>query len=103
MFLVAPRISSFNFDSPIFAGQAAQVTCLVSEGDPPLDISWSFDGIGEMYRLGISTMKAGKKASVLLIETAQAKHRANYTCTAKNPAGIANYSTTLNIHGTVSD
>lgn len=100
MCVVAPRISPFTFDSPIFAGQAAQVTCLVFEGDSPIDISWSFDGKYDMYRLGVSTMKAGKKASMLLIENASEKHQGNFTCSVKNPAGITNFTASLYVHGT---
>lgn len=100
MVLVPPRIIPFSFgESPIFAGEAAQVTCLVSAGDPPLDISWSFHSKAEMAQLGISTMKNGQKASMLLIESAGYQHRGVYTCTAKNPAGVTNFSTTLDIHG----
>lgn len=102
-FLVPPRIIPFSFgDSPIFAGEAAQVTCLVSAGDPPLDISWSFHSKTEMAQLGISTMKNGWKASMLLIEATGYQHRGVYTCIAKNPAGVANFSTTLEINGSSS-
>ncbi|KAG8244655.1 hypothetical protein J6590_017600 [Homalodisca vitripennis] len=96
---VPPRIIPFSFgDTPIFAGEAAQVTCLVSAGDPPLDISWSFHSNTELNQLGISTMKNGQKASMLLIDMTGYQHRGVYTCTAKNPAGVANFSTTLDIH-----
>lgn len=97
---MAPHIIPFDFgESPIFAGQAAQVTCLVSEGDTPLDISWSFHSVSDMAKLGISTVKAGTKASMLLIESAGPQHRGDYTCIAKNKAAAVNYSTTLEIHG----
>lgn len=89
----------FSFESPIFAGQAAQVTCLVSEGDLPLDISWSFEGKETMPQLGISITKVGRKASMLLIETAGYEHRGNFTCVAKNPAGSVNFTADLNVHG----
>lgn len=97
--LVSPRITPFAFESPIFAGQAAQVTCLVSQGDTPLEILWSFGNQVDLYRLGISTIKAGSKGSMLLIETAGYQHRGNYTCTAKNSAGTTEFTTILNIHG----
>lgn len=94
---VIPRIIPFTFgESPIFAGEAAQVTCLVSAGDPPLDISWHFEGISD---IGITVTKVGRKASTLLIESAGIQHRGNYTCIAKNTAGFVNYTTPLNIHG----
>lgn len=97
--LVLPRITPFAFESPIFAGQAAQVTCLISEGDSPLEIVWSFDGENKINHLGISTIKAGSKGSMLLIESASYRHRGNYTCSAKNPAGESEFTTSLNIHG----
>lgn len=98
--IVAPRIIPFSFgESPIFAGQTAQVTCTVSEGDAPLGISWTFHGPQEMSQLGITTTKVGMKTSLLLIDYASSHHRGSYTCTAKNPAGSTNYSTLLNIHG----
>lgn len=103
-FLVPPRIAPFNFDEPIFAGQAAQITCLVSEGDLPLDILWSYNGVSKksMSELGISTNRFGQKSSQLLIESTAAEHRGNYTCTAKSLSGLqlsSHYSTELNIHG----
>lgn len=80
-------------------GEAAQVTCSVSSGDLPLEISWSFEGRSVSDIPGITTMKAGKKASVILIDPISAEHRGNYTCTAKNRAGVSNYTSALHING----
>lgn len=99
LFTVRPRIVPFEFDSPIFAGQAAQVTCLVSEGDHPMDISWSFQVSHLGSHNGISTNKIGNKASLLLVDPANWGHSGNYTCTVKNRVGVVNYTTTLEIHG----
>nr|CAD7403650.1 unnamed protein product [Timema poppensis] len=95
---VLPLIVPFHFDSPIFAGQATQVTCLVSQGDAPLNILWSFQGSELSTQTGISTNKFGRKASSLLIDPASSGHRGNYTCTVKNPAGTVNYTAHLEIH-----
>lgn len=97
--LVLPRIIPFHFDVPIFAGQATQVTCLVAEGDAPLDIMWSFQGTELSSQMGISTTKVGRKASLLLIDPATSGHRGNYTCTVRNPAGSVNFTASLDIHG----
>lgn len=80
-------------------GEAAQVTCLVSTGDQPLDISWSFEGKKVSGIPGISTTQAGRKASLLLIDPVAAEHRGNYTCTVRNPAGVANFTAALYING----
>lgn len=102
LFLVLPRIVPFHFDVPIFAGQATQVTCLVSEGDSPLDIAWSFQGTELSSQMRISTVKFDRKASALLIDPASSDHRGNYTCTVRNPAGSVNYTTSLEVHGMLS-
>lgn len=102
-FLVIPRIVPFSFEEPIFAGFTTQVTCLVSEGDAPIDITWSLHGSESLTDLGISTSKIGSKVSVLIIETTALHHRGNYTCTARNQAGSANYTATLNINGNIQN
>lgn len=102
LFAVRPRIVPFEFESPIFAGQAAQVTCLVSQGDLPMDISWSFQASHLSSQNGISTTKIGFKASLLLVDPANWGHSGNYTCSVRNPVGIVNYTATLEIHGIYS-
>lgn len=103
MVVVSPRIVPFKFEEPIFAGQAAQVSCLVLEGDLPLNISWSFSGSRNrpLSELGISTSMFGQKANVLLIESTNAQHRGNYTCTVYSMPSFASthYTAELNIHG----
>lgn len=98
---VLPRIIPFSFgDSPIFAGEAGQVTCLVSAGDLPLEIFWTVPSPKNRAWLGISVTKVGGKASTLLIDSATHTHRGDYTCTAKNRAGVTQFTTSLEIHGT---
>lgn len=101
-FSVRPHIVPFEFESPIFAGQAAQVTCLVNEGDQPFDISWSFQASHTSSQNGITTNKIGNRASLLLIDPADSGHIGNYTCTVRNPVGVVNYTASLKIHGTIS-
>lgn len=98
---VLPKISPFDFgEAAIFAGEAAQVSCFVTEGDQPIDISWSFNGSDVSSMNGVSTTKAGRKASTLVIDPALSSHRGSYTCTARNRAGAANFTATLNVNGT---
>lgn len=98
--IVFPKIKPFTFgDTPVFAGQSAQVTCSVLEGDSPLKWSWSFDGPRDVFELGVSMVKIGTKTSVLSIDNTNYIHRGNYTCYVMNHAGNASYTASLNVHG----
>lgn len=100
-----PRILPFSFgEAAIFAGQSAQVTCFVSEGDSPLDITWSFKGqeLSTLGKSSLSTTRVGSKASMLVLDAASLQQQGQYSCTAKNPAGVATYNATLRIHGSWS-
>lgn len=102
---VFPRIKPFTFgDTPVFAGQSAQVACSVSEGDAPLELSWTFDGprrdVFGGDGSGVSVMRVGDKTSLLSIDNTDSGHRGTYTCSVSNRAGNMSYSATLNVHGT---
>lgn len=101
-FLVKPKIVPFEFIKPVYAGQSAQVTCLVSEGDTPMNISWSLASSVPLTEIGITIHEFGHQGILLLIGKADAHHQGLYTCTARNEAGIANFSTFLDVHGNVS-
>lgn len=95
-----PHIVPFNFgDTAIYSGQTTQVTCLVSEGDTPLVLAWSFEGNFIDSQNGFSTTKIGQKASLLLIDSVTEEQAGNYTCTAKNNAGSVSYTAELNVYG----
>lgn len=79
------------------------MTCLVSEGDIPLDISWSFESSVPFTEIGITTHKFGYQGSVLLIAETNASHQGHYTCSVKNNAGTADYTTSLDVHGKIID
>lgn len=99
LFVVSPRIVPFSFEEPIFAGQSAQVTCLVSEGDAPIHFSWQLSGKQIPKNQGIEIQSLGRRGSNLMIESAESKHGGNYTCTVNNTAGAVQYTTMLNVHG----
>ena len=103
-FLVPPRIVPFKFEEPIFAGQSAQVTCLVSEGDLPLNITWTYEGSSSrsISEMNISISSFGQKTSMLYIEFLDESHRGNYTCIAQSLSNLrlySHYSAELNIRG----
>ncbi|KPI92825.1 Hemicentin-1 [Papilio xuthus] len=102
--IVVPYINPFEVEESIFAGESIHLTCHVSKGDRPLQISWSFQGQEIPYHnnMGITTTKLGEKASVLSVPTAMGHHSGNYTCTASNRAGRAHHTVLVNIHGSTS-
>lgn len=91
----------FSFsETPVHTGQAAQVTCFVSEGDAPLDFAWSFQGRFLNSQEGVTITKIGRIASLLLIDHVTEAQIGNYTCTTKNKAGSVHYTATLFVYGT---
>ena len=71
----------------------------MSRGDLPISIVWSFHGATVSPNMGVSTTRLGSRMSVLMIDSVSASHKGNYTCSAKNPAGTANYTATLSVNG----
>lgn len=97
---VPPRITTFYFeDNPLHSGQYVQVTCLVADGDLPIEITWELNGrnIAEYHE--ISTSKVGKRSSILAIESVSHINAGNYSCKSKNKAGESEYVTQLYVNG----
>ena len=80
-------------------GAFAQVSCIVTQGDQPLSISWSFHGSNITSDLGIITTPIGQQGSMLMISSVGHKHRGTYTCKASNEAGVRTESVELNVNG----
>ncbi|XP_025834475.1 Down syndrome cell adhesion molecule-like protein Dscam2 isoform X37 [Agrilus planipennis] len=100
--MVLPRIVPFDFgDTPVFVGQTAQVTCLISSGDLPLNISWMLNGRpleNDEKDLKITITQIGRKGSLLYIDAVGEKQGGNYTCSAKNKAGQVQYTASLFVY-----
>lgn len=97
---MSPQIQPFDFgNEPINSGETVSIQCTILKGDPPLNISWSLNGVPISNSDGITIMKL-KRFSTLNIDSVQDIHSGQYTCTARNSAGFANHSATLNVNGT---
>ncbi|CAH1122837.1 unnamed protein product [Ceutorhynchus assimilis] len=97
--MVIPHVVPFSFgESPIHAGSTTQITCLVSEGDHPLNITWSFNKHPVNVYSSIGTMKIGTKASLLLIDSVNEENAGNYTCHVSNAAGAVAYTVALDVY-----
>lgn len=87
--------------------ESVSAMCSVNKGDLPIKIWWSLTAIDASEK-NLSTSESiviaqtGNKLSVLNIESVEARHRGNYTCYAKNRAGITQHSAYLAINGDFS-
>lgn len=102
-----PQITPFNFgdDEDINLDEAVAVTCIITKGDTPIGIWWTLlDDFNNFERNlttsdGVMITRNNQKVSVLTIESVKSRHRGNYTCHAKNKAGITQYSAFLSVNG----
>lgn len=98
---MAPVITPFTFgDTPSNRGEMASVTCLVTQGDLPLDIYWTLNSAlivtGED---GYNVMRINKRTSLLNIDSLEGIHRGVYKCIANNTAGYSEFVSELNVNG----
>uniref|UniRef100_T1IM02 Down syndrome cell adhesion molecule-like protein Dscam2 n=1 Tax=Strigamia maritima TaxID=126957 RepID=T1IM02_STRMM len=85
---VPPKIVPFTFqDGHLLEGMLVRVSCVVSRGDLPLNISWLKDNKVASQESSISVHNLDDYSSVLSIDPVTKKHDGNYTCVAKNMAG----------------
>lgn len=97
-----PQIHPFSFgDETVNSGDIASVTCLVSKGDLPMNITWTFNGRKMYDNDGIDTGNTKSRSSQLIIDSVEPHHLGEYTCFAQNLLGTAKYSTFLNVNGTL--
>lgn len=100
MTLVPPNIAHFDFgDGPSNFGDTASVSCIVTSGDFPIEFKWLFNNKPISEIAGVSTVKLGKRNSVMNIDSVNGKHAGNYTCQASNSASMVNFTATLIVNG----
>ncbi|CAG9840563.1 unnamed protein product [Diabrotica balteata] len=83
---------------PSFAlrtGQLIKVVCTITEGDLPVTFEWELNSEPLANFPDITTTAIGKRMSILEIDSIAYHHAGNYTCSAKNHAGTAKYSSEL--------
>ena len=83
-------------------GQRVSMLCSVTDGDLPLTLKWYRHDqllLPEAAASGISITEIGHYESVLRIDNLRPEHNANFTCVAKNFAGVAQHSQTLRVKG----
>jgi hypothetical protein len=92
----------FEFgDESINVHETVSTLCSINKGDLPITIWWTLTDNNLLMDRNLTSndmvtiTRNSQKLSVLSIEAVQARHRGNYTCFAKNKAGIAHFSAFL--------
>ena len=101
-FLEPPVIAPFSFSPVVNTGVFAQLTCVVSQGDLPITISWSLKGQELNSGPSITSNMLGQRVSMLVIASVDYTHIGEYTCRATNGAGSVTHSAALNVNGNCS-
>lgn len=98
---VSPQIAPISFgEEPVNAGDLVSVQCVVTKGDFPLEITWTFDGRPiRPYHSDVIVTDSGKRVKQLTIDSVAARHAGEYTCVASNAAGSVSHSATLDVNG----
>nr|XP_017093499.1 Down syndrome cell adhesion molecule-like protein Dscam2 isoform X1 [Drosophila bipectinata] len=103
--MVPPQIVPFDFgEETINMNDMVSATCTVNKGDTPLELYWTTapdptTGVGRlMSNDGILITKTTQRISMLSIESVHARHRANYTCVARNAAGVIYHTAELRVN-----
>lgn len=97
-----PVIAPFAFDQNVQENQRSSVLCTISSGDLPVTISWLKDGQLLTPNLALAkqiTIKPDSDQSTLKFNKVRLDHAGNYTCVAKNRAGIQAHSAQLIVRG----
>ncbi|XP_076672538.1 Down syndrome cell adhesion molecule 1 isoform X41 [Andrena cerasifolii] len=98
--MVSPQIAPISFgDEPVNAGDLVSVQCVVTKGDSPLEITWTFDSQPiRSDRMDVILSSSGKRVKQLTIESVAARHAGEYTCVASNAAGSTSHSAKLDVN-----
>jgi hypothetical protein len=101
-----PQISPFTFgEEELNLDETVAATCIITKGDLPISIWWSmhdeFLNVEKNVTTndGVVVSRSSPKISMMNIDAVKARHRGNYTCYARNKAGISQHSAYLAING----
>ena len=99
---VPPIIEPFSFQDGLSEGMRTRTVCGVSQGDPPLTITWLKDGGSLPPHLGANYTTLDAYSSLLSIPSLTSLHSGDYTCVASNPVAELRYTAKLLVKGTGS-
>ncbi|XP_023220980.1 titin-like [Centruroides sculpturatus] len=94
-----PKIKPFHFSDDIQENQREQVTCLVKEGELPLNFQWMKDGVEIRCISNVLIKQIDDFSSMLTIPSVTVDNVGNYTCTVTNNYGSDRYTALLKMKG----
>ena len=75
-------------------------TCFVSDGDPPMMVSWFKDGISLLEENSMRVTQIDPVTSMLAISNlSAAQHAGNFSCVAKNAVAVVSVTASLVVKG----
>uniref|UniRef100_T1IMC1 Ig-like domain-containing protein n=1 Tax=Strigamia maritima TaxID=126957 RepID=T1IMC1_STRMM len=77
-----------------------RISCVVSEGDLPITITWLKDGQTIPKTLGLEIRNSDEFSSSITFRSVSALHNGNYTCVASNSAATVRHTAELLAHVT---
>lgn len=96
-----PQIEPFSFNSQgVNGGTTTKVMCTILAGDLPVHFNWLKDGLplkSDSKRI----QQLDDFTSILLLPRLTLHDAANYTCEARNEAGMSTHSSVLRVKGTI--
>ncbi|KAG8200003.1 hypothetical protein JTE90_006241 [Oedothorax gibbosus] len=94
--LVAPVIEATMIPELLYAqeGTKTKVMCSVTQGDPPVQISWRKNGKPLPMEKDLSVQNL-EDSSILVFKRTASRHSGNYSCFASNAAAIVNRTTQI--------
>lgn len=102
---VPPRIDAFGQpeEQVLKQGIRTRLLCGVSQGDKPLEFSWTKDGrplsSSGLALPEVTIREVDADSSVLTFTNLSAVHTGHYQCAARNAAGLARQSAHLYVQG----
>ncbi|XP_050081251.1 cell adhesion molecule Dscam2 isoform X5 [Anopheles maculipalpis] len=102
--MVLPQIVPFAFgEEQINQFDMVSTMCTVNKGDMPIEIVWeftpTFPSLGKPRKLytndGVLISRTSTRISTLSIDSVRDRHSGNYTCIAKNQAGMMEHTAVL--------
>lgn len=97
--VVSPRIEAFAFADDLRVGIRTRLLCGISQGDLPLEITWTKDGRSLAQLPAVAVKELDTFSSVLILTDLGAVHSGYYQCHVRNAAGVASYGTHLYVQG----